>query len=166
MDKLRTLPLLDLEAQPQSWNERMTPGEYAVLYSGVPEGAPLNSQTCTIFESLESAEQYASAQVATWPELRCRIYDHRGFGAQPVREIRGTAHKGDSEITARLRRWGGGGLFLGGAVLTLIDVAVDYRLLWPSLIGVRMMPAGLVLLVTELVIVIEARRKARRGDLA
>jgi hypothetical protein len=164
MGQPRTLPLLDLEAQPQSWNERMTPGEYAVLYSGIPEGAPLDSKTCTVFDSLQEAERYASDQTAMWPELRCRIYDRQGFGSQPVREIRGKAHKGDSEITARLRRWGGSVLFVGGAVLTIADMATDYRMLWPSMIGVRMMPAGLVLLVTELVIVIEARRKARRGD--
>lgn len=29
----RTILLFDPLAQPQSWNERMLPGEYAVLYS-------------------------------------------------------------------------------------------------------------------------------------
>jgi hypothetical protein len=40
---------------------------------------------------------------------------------------------------------------------------LDLSLSWPATIGVRMFPVGLVLLVTELVIVITARRTRRDG---
>jgi hypothetical protein len=50
-------------------------------------------------------------------------------------------------------------LFLGGMVLFTVDWRVDFGLLWPAMVATRMVPIGLLLLVTELVIFIEARRK-------
>jgi hypothetical protein len=164
----RTLLLFDPNAQPQCWNERMTPSEYAVLYSSILP-VPSNHQDgisgpyCTIFSTLAQAEEYATRQVALIPTLRCRIYDHQGLAVQPIREIRGTHYKGESEISARFRRWAGSILFFGGLALVLLDWSSDFNLSWPATIGVRMFPAGLVLLVTELVIVITARRAHRNG---
>jgi hypothetical protein len=170
MPQPRTLLLFDPQAQPHSWNERMTPTEYAVLYSGaqpVPPNpqnpTPTDPRYCTIFSTLAQAEEYATQQVAFIPTLRCRIYDHQGLAVQPIREIRGTQHKGDSEITARFRRWAGSILFLGGITLIILDWSTNFGLSWPATIGVRMFPVGLVLLVTELVIVITARRAHRNG---
>jgi len=148
----------------------MTSTEYAVLYSGtqpVPtgpqNGTPPGGPVCTVFSNLAEAEEYATQQVAIVPTLRCRIYDHQGLAVQPVREIRGSQHKGDSEITARFRRWAGSILFFGGLALIALDWSLDFSLSWPATIGVRMFPVGLVLLVTELVIVITARRTRRDG---
>jgi hypothetical protein len=53
-------------------------------------------------------------------------------------------------------------LFFGGLGLMALDWSGDFKLLWPSTVGVRMIPAGLILLIIELVIVIEARRKKLR----
>jgi hypothetical protein len=50
-------------------------------------------------------------------------------------------------------------LFLGGMVLFTVDWRADFGLLWPAMVATRMVPIGLLLLVTELVIFIEARRK-------
>ena len=100
----RTLLLFDPNAQPQCWNERMTSSEYAVLYSHQPvpshhhNGTPAAGPTCTVFSTLAEAEVYATQQVALIPTLRCRIYDHQGLAVQPIREIRGTQYKGESEI--------------------------------------------------------------------
>jgi len=148
----------------------MTSTEYAVLYSGtqpIPtdsqDGTRLSGPVCTVFSTLAEAEAYATQQVALIPTLRCRIYDHQGLAVQPIREIRGSQHKGDSEITARFRRWAGSILFFGGLALVALDWSLDFRLSWPATIGVRMFPVGLVLLVTELVIVITARRARRDG---
>jgi hypothetical protein len=170
MAQSRTLLLFDPNAQPQSWNERMTPTEYAVLYSAVPprssdhqNGTPADGPYCTVFNTLAEAEEHATQQVALIPTLRCRIYDHQGLAVQPVREIRGSQHKGESEITARFRRWAGSILFLGGLALIIFDWSADFKLSWPATIGMRMFPVGLILLVTELVIVITARR-ARRNS--
>jgi hypothetical protein len=167
MAQSRTLLLFDPNAQPQCWNERMTSAEYAVLYSGQPipshhpGGTPATAPTCTVFSSLAEAEEHAAQQVALIPSLRCRIYDHQGLAVQPIREIRGNQYKGDSEISARFRRWAGSILFFGGLALVVVDWSSDFSLSWPATIGVRMFPVGLVLLVTELVIVITARRAHR-----
>ena len=148
----------------------MTSGEYAVLYSGIQpvpsdnrEGKPTSGPICTVFSTLAEAEEHATRQVALIPTLRCRIYDHQGLAVQPIREIRGSQYKGESEITARFRRWAGSILFFGGLALVVLDWSTDFNLSWPATIGVRMFPVGLVLLVTELVIVITARRAHRNG---
>lgn len=146
----------------------MTSSEYAVLYSGIQpipsdhrDGTPASGPYCTVFSTLAEAEEYATQQVALIPTLRCRIYDHQGLAVQPVREIRGSQHKGESEITARFRRWAGSILFFGGLALIVLDWSADFSLSWPATIGMRMFPVGLVLLVTELVIVITTRRAHR-----
>jgi hypothetical protein len=162
----RTLLLFDPDAQPQCWNERMAPGEYAVLYSSNQLGqsmgntdAPMSGPFCRVFSSLAEAEEHANEQVRLLPTLHCRIYDNEGLGREPVREIWGKDHKGRSEISARFRRWGGSVLFFGGLGLVLLDWSRDFSLSWPAMVGFRMLPVGLVLLITELVIVVEARRK-------
>jgi hypothetical protein len=164
----RTLLLFDPNAQPQCWNERMTPTEYAVLYSGTqplpsnpPNGTPASGPYCTVFSTLAEAEEHAAQQIALIPTLRCRIYDHQGLAVQPIREIRGTQYKGESEISARFRRWAGSILFFGGLALIVLDWSTDFNLSWPATIGMRMFPVGLVLLVTELAIVITAKRAHR-----
>ena len=158
----RTLPLFDEKAQPSSWNERMTPGEYAVHYSNFAGSSTV--PTCTIFSSLPEAEAYARQQIAQRPDLRCRIYDHHGFIGQPIREFTGTSYKGDSDISPRFRRWTGSILFFGGLILIIVDWIHDFSLSWPAMIGIRMFFPGLILLITEAVIVIYARRKAGHAN--
>lgn len=114
---------------------------------------------CTIFLSFPEAEAYAQEQVSQRPELRCCIYDHNGFIGKPLREFKGSRYKGDRDLSPRFRRWLGSFLFFGGLILTLIDWHADFRLLWPAMLGTRMLIPGMILLVTELVIVIYARQK-------
>ena len=146
----RTLLLFDPTTQPQSWNERITDGEFAVLYSGAPvypaAGIAPGQPFCDIFPSLATAERHAAEQIALHPTLRCRLYDHHGLGRPPLRELRGAQHKAESDIGPRFRRWVGSLLFFGGIALTAIDVHADYRYGWPSMLGTRMIPTGLVLL--------------------
>jgi len=62
--------------------------------------------------------------------------------------------------------FGGGSInsmILGGLALVILDWSKDFSLSWPATIGMRLFPAGLVLLVTELAIVITARRARRNG---
>jgi hypothetical protein len=170
MNEPRTLLLFDPGARPQGWNERMKPGEYAILYSSLRLGsdaensAAMREPFCSVFSTLADAEEYAAQQVALLPTLGCRIYDHTGLGRQPIREIRGVEYKGEEEISPRFRRWWGYGLFFGGMVLLVVDWRAGFGLLWPAMFATRMMPIGLLLLVTELVICIEARRKKRREE--
>jgi hypothetical protein len=161
----RTLLLFDPHARPQGWNERMKPGEYAILYSSLRLGSDADNSGairepfCSVFSTLTDAEEYAAQQVALLPTLGCRIYDHHGLGRQPIREIRGTEYKGEEEISPRFRRWWGYGLFFGGVLLFAVDWRADFALLWPAMFATRMLPIGLLLLVIELVMFIEARRK-------
>jgi hypothetical protein len=161
MDQPRTLLLFDAGARPQGWNERMKLGEYAILYSSLRLGSDAENSVamrepfCSVFSTVADAEEYAAQQVALMPTLGCRIY---GLGRQPIREICGSGYKGEEEMSPRFRRWWGYGLFLGGMVLLVIDWRADFGLLWPAMFATRMMPIGLLLLVTELVIFIEARR--------
>jgi hypothetical protein len=94
------LLLFDPNAQPQSWNERMKPGEYAILYSGLQPAPPdhqdnisKGSLFCTVFSSLAEAEAYAAQQVSLLPAVRCRIYDHHGLGREAIREISGSQYR-------------------------------------------------------------------------
>jgi hypothetical protein len=170
MAEPRILLLFDPKATPQSWNERLSPGEYAVLYSNLQP--PLAGQQadsfsstdpiCVVFDSLGAAEEYATRQVAQFPKLRCRIYDHHGLGRSPVREIAGTEGADKNEISARFRVWVGGGLLLASIALGLAEWLSDFRLSWAGMMATRMAPVGVILLVTELAIVLEARRKKRR----
>jgi hypothetical protein len=155
----RTVPLFDSGAQPASWNERMSPGEYAVHYSSFDKDARETGPSCTILGSLEDAEEYAKAQVILKPELCCRIYDDRGFVGPPILEVSGQQYKGESAISPRFRRWFGSLLFFGGLVLVIVDWNVDFKLTWPATVGVRMLIPGLILLVTETILVLHARRK-------
>lgn len=158
MSTPRTLPLFDETAQPSSWNERMSVGEYAVHYSNFV-GAGTTVPTCTVFGSLAEAEAHARQEVAQRPDLRCRIYDHQGFVGKPIREVTGARYKGDSDISPRFRRWVGSVLFFGGIILILVDWSHDFSLSWPAMVGVRMVFPGLILLITEVLIVFYAKRK-------
>jgi hypothetical protein len=162
MGSLRTLPLFDEGSRPPSWNERMTPGEYAVHYSNFDD-TPGKAPFCTVFPSLEEAEAYAKEQVTARPELRCRIYDHRGFVGAPVREFAGAGFRGEGEISARFRRWVGSVLFVAGVILIGMDWSRDFTLTWPATIGTRLVIPGVILLVTEAIVVLHARRKSGSG---
>ena len=140
----------------------MTAGEYAVHYSSFD--IPGTPPSCTIFSSLIEAEDYAREQVAQRPALRCRIYDHHGFAGQPIREFSGSSFKGESELSPRFRRWVGSFLFFGGLILVAVDWSYDFRLSWPATIGIRMLFPGLILLVTETVLILLAKRKKEHAS--
>jgi hypothetical protein len=97
MIRPRTVPLFDPDAQPASWNERMSHGEYAVHYSSFDQVAREIGPSCTVLGSLEGAEEYAKAQVMLNPELRCRIYDDRGFVERP------SSKSADSDTKERVK---------------------------------------------------------------
>jgi hypothetical protein len=154
----RTVPLYDERAHPPCWNERMTSGEYAMHYSSFESGSG-TAPYCTVLGSLQAAEGHAMQETARRPELRCRIYDHEGFGRHLVREFKGNGYKEEPGIRPRFRRWGGAVLLFGGLILTIIDWRSDFELSWPAMIGTRLLAPGLVLLVTDAVIVLTERRR-------
>ena len=110
-----------------------------------------------------AAVEYARQEVAARPDLRCRLYDHQGLIGPPIQEIRGAQFKADSEISPRFGRWVGSILFFPGVILIIVDWSQDFRLSWPALIGTRMLIPGTILLVTEAVILLQARVHRRHA---
>jgi hypothetical protein len=179
----RTLPLFDPHSHPQSWNERMVDGEFAVLYAGNPIppapspndiGVPgeqgllgrsdLRAGTpyCVVFSNRRDAEDFAAQQVALYPRLRCRIYDHHGLANPALREFAGTHFKHESDLSPRLRRWVGSILLFGGMLLFVVDWIADFRYGWPSMVGSRVAPTGLVLLFIDVGILLNRAQRRRR----
>jgi len=153
----RHLLLYDPTVHPSSWNERLTPGEYAVHYAGSHPGPP---GTCTVLPSLPEAEAYAAEQVRLHPHLQCRIYDHHGMIGAPVREVTGPQYKGNTDMSPRVRRWLGGSLLLAGIGLITLDWANSFRLMWAYTIGLPLLLPGIVLVIIEALVVITAKRRA------
>jgi hypothetical protein len=158
----RQLPLSVSGMKQGTWSERMVQGEYAVHYSSFEKTAGAQP-FCTVLPSLSDAESFAREEVARRPALRCTIYSHEGKVGAPLRDIRGSQFKGESEVTPRFRRWGGSILFFGGILLIGVDWSHDFRFSWPAMIGVRMGIFGLILLVTEGLVVLHHRLEQRRA---
>ena len=100
-----------------------------------------------------------------YTDLRCRVYDAHGNVGAPVFEIAGKDFKGETDLS-RFRRWVGGICFIVGSILTLIDVSQNYRLMWPSTIGTRMLVPGAILLVPEGLVMLTARHNAKKSAAA
>ena len=139
----------------------MTPGEFAVHYSSFPQGEP-GAPYCDVLPTLVDAEAHARMAIAERPDLRCRVYGPEGVIGAPLLEVAGTAHKGESNLS-HFRRWVGSFCFLVGGILTTIDVIEDYRLMWPSTIGTRMLIPGAALLLTEGLVLLTARHNAKKS---
>jgi hypothetical protein len=137
----------------------MAPGEYAVHFSEFADTTQATQPFCLVFDTLAAAESYATDEVARRPGLRCRIYDNGGFIGAPLREFKGSRFRDNTDISPRFRRWGGSVLFFGGCLLAGVDWAFDFRWLWPSMLGTRMIMPGSILLMTELIILLHARQK-------
>lgn len=166
----RVLPLFDPASSPQSWNERMRVGEFAVLYGGVgippAEGIAPGQRYCVLFPELEAAIDFATEQAAEYPGVTCTIYDHDGMGKSPVREVRGAAYRGPSELSQGFRRWGGLTLVVGGILLAGADWITGFRIGWAGIVGARLIPPGLLLLMIELGIVLNAWQRRRAAGRA
>lgn len=139
----------------------MTPGEYAVHYSMSVIG--VDAAACTVLPSLAAAETYARKQVLQHPSLQCRIFDHHGFVGAPALEINGSDFRRRGEITSRFRRWVGSVLFFGGSAMFITDWVAGFHYDWPSVLGSRLIIPGLVLLVTEGLVMLHARREEKQS---
>lgn len=158
MEPLRTVPLFDLHAQPQSWADRIQPGEYAVMLADVRTGSPclqdglqvmdVNAAPVYLFGDFASAEAWSKAKVSSLPELRCRIYDSHGMASQPV-EIRDPRYARTDGFSRKTSTRIGVGLLAVGTALCVAEWVSDFHLSWAAMVGTRLLPAGLLLLVTE-----------------
>jgi hypothetical protein len=99
--------------------EIIQPGQYAAFLSDVETSVEVaddgsyvadgSLSCCLIFNSLEEAEQYCSARVEDFPNLRCEVFDSHGRANSPVATFVNCRHqhKLDSPSQSRrLIRWG------------------------------------------------------------
>lgn len=70
--------------------------------------------------------------------------------------------KDKESISPRFRRGAGGGLFLAGLILMIVDWRTDFELMWPGMFGSRIIIPGFALLVMDGIIAIHQRRQARK----
>ncbi len=116
---------------------------------------------CRVFSSLEQAENFARQQVALRPDLRARIYGHEGFIGAPVSQLTGASFKGERDLSPRVRRWLGIGFLAVGSGLVVWDWSTGFRMTWPGVVGSRLLIPGAILVVTEFLIWLTARQRAR-----
>ncbi|SEB89968.1 hypothetical protein SAMN05443244_2131 [Terriglobus roseus] len=135
----------------------MSEGEYAVHFS--QSFGDVDARSCAVLPSLTEAESFARKQVASHPTLLSRVFDHQGFIGAPAAEFAGKGYRGHNDITPRFRRWVGSLLFFGGSILFVTDWVANFRFDWPSVLGSRLMIPGLILLVTEALVMLHNRRK-------
>lgn len=144
----------------------MAESEFAVLFTGdrpfEVEGVETpDAPFCVVAESRDDAEAFARAQVVEYPQMIARIYDRRGMVGAPLAEFAG-AKANRSEISAKFRRWAGGGLFGAGVLLGAAELISGMRINWAGMLAARLVPVGVVLLLTEFGIVMGARREQKR----
>jgi hypothetical protein len=156
----RKLPLYDDNLEAGTWHERMVPGEFAVHYSSFL-AKDYDGLYCSVLSSLDDAVAHAQQQVRERTALQCLIYDHQGFVGAPLRDIRGTAFKDKKSLSPRFRRWVGAILFLAGLILMIIDWRTDFELMWPGMVGSRIIVPGFALLLMDAIITIYQRRRTR-----
>jgi hypothetical protein len=158
MEALRTVPVFDAQSVPQSWNSRMQAGEAAVMLADARTGSPVrldgsavmdvNAADVFLFANAVVAEAWSRAQVQRLPELRCRIYDHHGLADQPL-EIKDPRYQKHDGFSRKTSVHIGLGLLGTGVTLCVAEWISDFHLSWAAMIGARLLPVGLLLLVTE-----------------
>lgn len=163
MESVRILPLYDASFRPPTWNERMRIGDFAVLFA-TRQPADLDPALGTVavlFESRDEAEAYARRETAKEPYLRCSIYDSRGMGAPPLAVIAGARGADTSFLSSKFRLWIGGICLAVGIALGFAEIQSGMSLTWAGLIGSRIGPIGVVLLLTELGVRLSERWKQK-----
>lgn len=155
------VPLFDPKAQPAHWNERMRPGDFAVLFANRQPAAidPALGPVAVIFDTLAGARQYAVTETLKEPHLRCSIYTEQGLALPPLQVIAGAKGADRSFLSSRFRLWAGGICLGVGAALGVAELASGMQLNWAGMLGSRIGPAGVLLLLTELGVRLSARQR-------
>jgi len=88
------IKLYDPKRERAHWTEILLPTQCAVIFKDATTLAPLSSSgepceragdaTCTLFDSIETAQRICEGKVATQPNLRCEIFDRQGLAHPPL----------------------------------------------------------------------------------
>ena len=139
----------------------MQPGEFAVLFTNTQPASidPSLGFVAVLFSSLEKAVAYARAEVKAEPRLRCSIYDVRGLSEPPLRIIAGAKGQDRSFLSSKFRLWMGSICLVVGIALGAAELMSDMSLSWAGMLGARVGPVGVILLLTEIGVRLSERRK-------
>jgi hypothetical protein len=150
----RELRLFDARAVPPSWTARMSAPEHAVLHldphSGVVvarggERVDPATATALVFPDREAACRYAEQRVDETPAVDCDVYDHRGKSAAPLKV---TCRASRARERRSQRTWIAVALTLlvVGGVTCAYDLAAWGRRPWLTVVGLKLVISGLLLL--------------------
>ena len=145
-----------------AWTRALGPSEYAVFHVDAKTGHHRNAygqrlashwdRTCFVFDSLEEAEAYASEKVRAVPEIACKIYDHTGEAAGPVKTVVNEALRPDAVRRVARRHALLGSIFTASGLLGWWALwRSDWQFYLAALVGTQLMSAGIVQLVQALI---------------
>ena len=155
---MRTVLIYDPRRVPRNWVELVRSGQSAVflqdVYTGVTlddQGKPIAdiaAQSCFLFDNLADARKFCHELVERVENAQCQIYDERGMAVAPLYTIvnRRHEHRIGSKKTARRLMIGGGFAFALSVPLFWYDWLAKGARMWPTIIGINLVFAGLRLL--------------------
>jgi len=149
------IKLYDPNRNPAQWTDILLPTQCAVVFKDVTTSAPLSrageplenaaDATCTLFDSINSAQQFCEARVAAQPNLRCEIFDREGLAHPPLVVILHPSRQQWDESGrswAKRRRAIAASLFAGAMSLLWFDWRHGWSL-WPTFFAINLVVAAL-----------------------
>jgi hypothetical protein len=176
---MREVKLYDRSRTPANWMQIIQPGEFAVFHTNARNGGMTDSsgqyprqgeEACSIFSSLEAAENYCTAKVLEVPSMRCEIFDSSGRAKPPLRIVvnPGLEKKLDlSPASARNKLALGAALCISSALFFYLDYRAgggNWFLL--TLVGINLAMGGFRVIVWGLGVREQLRdQQRRRGEI-
>ena len=84
LDTGTEIRLFDPRRKPQDWVDLMRPTDCAVFLKDRVTSAPIDENTCILFDRVAAAQRFCESRVAALPHLRCEIYDSQGLARPPL----------------------------------------------------------------------------------
>lgn len=164
--------------RPGAWTDQLDPTQYAVFLSDVNTAAPhakdgtprsARDATCTVCNSLSSAEQLCEEIVRRLPALRCEIFDASGRANPPLLVITHPMHQGAggfSEASSRGRRLAAIALVLAAGPALWFDWHSGFQYILPTFLGLTAIVAAIRIVHWELGARFQEQQRAERLDAA
>ena len=152
--------IYDPHRAPKHWMELLHAGQFAVFLQDVRSSVLLDSEgrpfaesgsagCCYLFDSLAAARSFCLELVEGHEHVRCDIYDERGMAVEPLYTFARQRHQHliGSKTTARWLMFGGVLAILFSLPLFWYDWLAEGARIWPAVIGINLVFAGLRLLI-------------------
>lgn len=150
----RRVPIYDPHRRPPDWTGLLSSSDIAVFLTDLHSGQELDNNgavvanskesSCYVFEQFGAAEEFCRNMVLRFPSLKCELFDRRGRASDPLAIfIHPSARPIDSPRQAKFLLATGILVFLSSFPLFYFDWTRRGHLIWPSLIAVNCIGAGL-----------------------